>query len=111
VRDVLRIGDARLLLMLVQVNPLFPNWDQDQTALDADYAGQDAGTVATGLAASAARFTADLESLSRAEWERTGRRSDGTGFTVDSFARYVAHDPIHHLADVGVDPALGVGPA
>lgn len=108
VRDVLRIGDARLLLMLIQVHPLFPNWDQDQTAVDAGYASQDADAVATGLAASAARLSADLEGLSRREWERTGRRSDGTVFTVDSFARYVAHDPIHHLADVGVD--LGVGP-
>jgi hypothetical protein len=101
VRDVLRISDARLQLMLIQAKPLFPNWDQDQTAVDADYAGQNAHTVASGLAASAARFTADLESLSLREWDRTGLRSDGAVFTVDSLARYVAHDPIHHLADVG----------
>jgi hypothetical protein len=101
VRDVLRISDARLQLMLIQAKPLFPNWDQDQTAIDADYASQNAHTVASGLAAAAARFTADLESLSPLEWDRTGQRSDGAVFTVDSLARYVAHDPIHHLADVG----------
>ena len=100
-RDVLRISDARLQLMLIQAEPLFPNWDQDQTAVDADYASQNAHMVASGLAASAARFTADLESLSPREWERTGQRSDGAVFSVDSLARYVAHDPIHHLADVG----------
>jgi len=31
---------------------------------------------------------------------RTGRRSDGAEFTVDTFARYFVHDPIHHLHDV-----------
>jgi hypothetical protein len=87
--------------MLLQENPLFPNWDQDQTAIDADYASQDAQTVASGLLAAAARFTVDLDNLARCEWERTGHRSDGAVFSVDSLARYVAHDPIHHLADVG----------
>jgi hypothetical protein len=29
---------------------------------------------------------------------RTGTR---THFTVESFARYMIHDPIHHLHDVG----------
>ena len=28
------------------------------------------------------------------------RRSDGASSTVDSFARYFVHDPIHHLDDV-----------
>jgi hypothetical protein len=28
------------------------------------------------------------------------RRSDGARFTVASFARYMVHDPIHHLYDV-----------
>jgi DinB superfamily len=102
VRDVLRISDARLQLMLIQAQPLFPNWDQDQTAVDADYGSQNADIVADGLVASAARFTADLKTLSPREWERTGRRSDGALFSVDSLARYVVHDPIHHLADVGV---------
>ncbi len=34
------------------------------------------------------------------QWARTGVRSDGAEFTVDSFARYFIHDPIHHLDDV-----------
>jgi hypothetical protein len=32
--------------------------------------------------------------------ERTGDRSDGSSFTVESFARYFLHDPVHHVADV-----------
>jgi len=34
------------------------------------------------------------------QWERPGRRSHGAHFTVASFARYLVHDPVHHLADV-----------
>ena len=34
------------------------------------------------------------------EWDRTGFRSDGAAFTVATFARYLVHDPIHHLHDV-----------
>ena len=30
-----------------------------------------------------------------------GSRSDGAHFSVDSFARYLIHDPVHHLHDVG----------
>jgi hypothetical protein len=33
-------------------------------------------------------------------WQRTGTRSDGARFTVESFARYFIHDPVHHLYDV-----------
>jgi hypothetical protein len=41
-----------------------------------------------------------------AQWERTGRRSDGARFTVETFARYFIHDPVHHLYDVtGQRPA------
>ena len=27
-------------------------------------------------------------------------RTDGAHFTVDTFARYFVHDPVHHVADV-----------
>ena len=31
---------------------------------------------------------------------RPGTRSDGARFTVETFARYLIHDPVHHLWDV-----------
>ncbi len=101
VRDVLRICDARLQLMLIQRHPTFPNWDQDDTAFDDDYAGQNAAAVAAELDTSAARFASDLEALSASGWARTGQRSDGAAFSAETFARYVVHDTIHHLNDVG----------
>jgi hypothetical protein len=39
------------------------------------------------------------------DWERTGRRSDGAAFTVDSIGRYYLHDIEHHLWDVRRPPA------
>ncbi len=43
------------------------------------------------------------------QWSRTGVRSDGAVFTVETFARYLAHDPIHHLWDVGAAQTLPAG--
>src|SRR5688572_33336283 len=34
VRDVFRVFEGRLALMLTQDDPLFPHWDQDRTALE-----------------------------------------------------------------------------
>ena len=41
VRDVFRRFDERLGLMLTEDDPLFPNWDQDATAVEARYDEQD----------------------------------------------------------------------
>ena len=41
VRDVCCVMDGRLALMLVENNPVFPNWDQDETALAEHYDQQD----------------------------------------------------------------------
>jgi hypothetical protein len=100
VRDVFRRFDERLHLMLNQVDPLFPDWDQDATARDDNYAGQDAAAVAGELGAAGARMADSFDGVSTDEWHRTGARSDGARFTVATFARYFVHDPIHHLYDV-----------
>jgi len=49
VRDVFRLYDQRLELMLSQDDPLFPNWDQDATAVADRYAAQDPAEVAAEL--------------------------------------------------------------
>lgn len=100
VRDVFRLYDERLLLMLTQDDPLYPNWDQDQTALVARYAEQDLAAVATELAAAGEQLAARFAAVEGDQWQRPGRRSDGARFTVATFARYLLHDPVHHLHDV-----------
>jgi DinB superfamily len=100
VRDVFRRFDERLHLMLREADPLFPNWDQDATALDDDYAAQHPIVVADELDAAGARIADSFDTVTGDEWLRTGARSDGARFTVATFARYFVHDPIHHLYDV-----------
>ena len=100
VRDVLRLYERRLQLMLTQDGPLFPNWDQDATAIADRYSEQDPAVVAGDLTASAEEIAAHFDNLDADQWQRTGKRSDGAFFTVESFGRYFIHDPVHHLYDV-----------
>jgi hypothetical protein len=101
VRDVFRIMDRRLGLMLDSIDPRFENWDQDATAVEDDYAGQSPETVAREMTAAAEAFARRYESVTGDQWGRRGFRSDGAAFTVESLARYMVHDPLHHLWDVG----------
>jgi hypothetical protein len=100
VRDVCTIYLERLNLMLTQDNPHYPNWDQDQTAIDDRYREQDPHTVATDLHSAAAALAAAFAKVTAPQWLRPGSRGDGAHFTVESFARYFIHDPVHHLHDV-----------
>lgn len=101
VRDVLRLYDHRLHLMLTEDGPHYPNWDQDASAVDDRYGEQDPSVVAADLAAAASAVAASFDAVGPDQWGRTGFRSDGAAFTVESFARYFLHDPLHHLHDVG----------
>lgn len=101
VRDVFRIYDERLRLMLTEDGPQYPNWDQDATAVADNYFGQDPVVVAGELVAAAARISERFDGVTGEQWERPGTRGDGARSTVESFARYLIHDPVHHLFDVG----------
>jgi hypothetical protein len=100
VRDVLRLYDERLVLMLTVDGPRYANWDQDATAVEMRYDEQDPAAVAAGLGEAAGVIAGRFEGVSGDQWQRPGFRSDGTRFTVASFARYFIHDVIHHLWDV-----------
>ena len=102
VRDVLRVFDGRLLLMLTEQGPLFENWDQDETALADRYDLQDPAVVAAELVAAADVLADRYESVTESQWTRPGTRSNGSQFTVETLAIYGLHDPIHHLWDVTV---------
>ncbi len=100
VRDVFEVFERRLALMLNEDDPLFDNWDQDATAAAGDYAHQDPAGVAIDLGERAERFAAELDAVGD-RWSRTGRRSNGSVFTVATLAQYGWHDVWHHLRDVG----------
>ena len=100
VRDVFRLFDERLRLMLAEDEPRFANWDQDETAVADRYDEQDPATVLRDLLAAGNALASRFDGVHGDEWQRTGTRSDGAEFSIDSFARYLLHDPVHHVHDV-----------
>ena len=100
VRDVHRVYAGRVGRMLAEDGPHYDNWDQDATAAEERYGEQDPATVAVELAASGAELGALFAGVSGSGWERTGFRSDGASFTIDSIGRYYLHDIEHHVWDV-----------
>ncbi|MGA2529153.1 MAG: DinB family protein [Acidimicrobiales bacterium] len=105
VRDVFRVVDGRLNLMLTQDDPQYQNWDQDSTALDERYEEQDPATVAAELTEAAETLATDFESVEGTAWQRPGTRSDGARFTVETLGQYMLHDVVHHVGDVKRDLA------
>jgi hypothetical protein len=100
VRDVARLFDARLRLVLTVDDPRFENWDQDATAVQDGYAEQDPARVAGELTEAADRLAQAFDAVPPEALERSGYRSDGVRFTVSTLGRYVAHEFVHHAYDV-----------
>jgi hypothetical protein len=100
VRDVLRLADVRLGLLIDEDDPVFPNWDQDATAVEERYDLQDPAVVREELLEAGEVLAIRLDTVQDGQWGRTGTRSNGSGFSVESLARYIVHDPVHHLWDV-----------
>jgi hypothetical protein len=100
VRDVHRVYAGRVGRMIAEDGPRYDNWDQDATALEDRYGEQDPATVARELTEAGADLGALFAGVSGSGWERTGFRSDGASFTVDSIGRYYLHDIEHHIWDV-----------
>ncbi|MET3637756.1 DinB family protein [Curtobacterium oceanosedimentum] len=100
VRDVHRKMTERLQLVLAEDDPAFPNWDQDATAVQDRYDEQDPAVVSRELTDAARAAAAAFAAVPDDALGRTGRRSDGSVFTVATLATYSAHDPVHHLWDV-----------
>jgi hypothetical protein len=103
VRDVFQKFDERLALMLNEIDPAFENWDQDATAIENRYDLQNAADVANELQEVGIMLADRFDSVKGEQWSRTGFRSDGSAFTVESIAKYLMHDPVHHLWDVGAE--------
>jgi hypothetical protein len=100
VRDVHRVFDGRLALMLDRDDPAFENWDQDAAAIDGGYVDTVPREVGTQLEEAAERVAQRYEGVAADQWARTGRRSNGAVFTVATLGQYQAHDVLHHLWDV-----------
>ena len=100
VRDVHRIFNHRVRLMLDEDESRFPNWDQDETARADDYASQHPATVATELFDAASIVADTYANVPADAWTRRGLRSNGSEFTVATISIYHLHDIVHHAHDV-----------
>jgi len=101
VRDVCTIFGGRLAQMLAQDGARFDNWDQDATALEKRYRETLPADVSRDLSAAAADLAAAFDAVPDDAWRNRGFRSNGSEFTVRTFALYLLHDIVHHLHDVG----------
>jgi hypothetical protein len=100
VRDVCRVFESRVNLMWLQVDPAFENWDQDATAVADAYGAQDPAAVSLELSAAAEAAATAFDAVTDGDWQRTGRRSNGSVFTIETLGQYLIHDLAHHLHDV-----------
>lgn len=100
VRDACRVFTERVELMRHEDHPRFANWDQDATAVDQRYWLQDPQVVSAELSASGEAAADAFTHVRGDEWARTGSRSNGSEFTVESLGRYLLHDLFHHVWDV-----------
>ncbi|WP_104092227.1 DinB family protein [Arthrobacter sp. GMC3] len=100
VRDVIEVFAGRLALMLDEENPHFPNWDQDQAAVDGNYEALDPADVAADLLQNGNDAASAFGAVAPELWDRRGLRSNGSEFTVLTLSGYFLHDVIHHLHDV-----------
>ncbi len=100
VRDVFRLFDDRLALVLAEEHPTFANWDQDEAAIVGRYHAEDPEVVAEEIEALIQVFVVRIQSLTPAQFGRRGTRSNGDEFDIISLLRYCLHDVIHHLWDV-----------
>ncbi|GAA1977824.1 DinB family protein [Isoptericola halotolerans] len=100
VRDVFRVFDERLALMLDADGAEFANWDQDAAAVEGRYEQCDPAVVAEELTEAGEAVAHRFDAVRADQLERVGRRSNGSVFTVRTFGRYFLHDVEHHLSDV-----------
>lgn len=101
VRDVFRVYTGRVRRMLDESGPHYANWDQDETAVQDNYPAQDPHGVADQIDVDGTTLANLFDSVHGDQWQRTGFRSDGAAFTIDSISRYFIHDIVHHLYDIG----------
>jgi hypothetical protein len=100
VRDVCRVFESRVNLMRSQVDPAFESWNQDAAAIAGAYRTQEPLAVGVELCGAADAAADSFEAVGPDDWQRTGRRTNGSRFTIETLGQYFLHDVVHHLHDV-----------
>ena len=102
VRDIQGVYGDRILLMLEQDNPVFPQFNPEEEEWE-NFNRLEADSLADGIEAQARRLAGILERLQPQDWDRTMTRDGGRDgvhqFTVAGLASYAVHESHHHLLD------------
>jgi hypothetical protein len=102
VRDIQRVYGDRILLMLQEESPVFPQLNPDEDEWNR-YNRLEAVELADDIEAQARRLAGILRSLQPEDWSRTMIRDGGSDgvfeFTVVGLANYAVHESHHHLLD------------
>jgi hypothetical protein len=102
VRDILRVYGDRILIMLEEDDPVFPQFNPDEGVWDS-YNRLGREELADALEAQARRLAAIFDELEPEQWSLTMIRDGGADgvytFTVAGLASYAVHEAHHHLLD------------
>lgn len=87
---------TRISRMVKEENPVLPNMDEGQIAIDHDYSHMDPEEQLARFQSGRARLTTYLKYLSEDEWIRPGLRPELGSMTVESMCvMIVGHDGYH----------------
>ena len=102
VRDIQGVYADRILLMLQEENPVFPQFNPDEASWNA-FNEIEAVVLADQIREQAQRLAEILAGLAPDDWSRTMIRDGGSdgvySFTVAGLASYAVHESRHHLLD------------
>ena len=99
-RDFDTIFRNRAVLMCEQTNPALPAFDHLEIARRGNYNAHDLRQVYAELAESRRQTIAFFESLTAAQWERTGIHPERGPFTMDDAVMQVGMHDITHLEQI-----------
>ena len=100
VRDVFRIYDYRLGLILTSTTPRIPTGTKTRRPSPSATTSKSPPSSPPSSRPRPTRSPRDSPPCDDDQWSRTGNRSDGARFTVDTFSQYLVHDVVHHIYDV-----------
>jgi hypothetical protein len=102
VRDILRVYGDRILIMLQEDDPVFPQFNPDEGVWDS-YNRLGREELASELDQHAQRLATIFDDLEPEQWSLTMIRDGGADgvytFTVAGLASYAVHEAHHHLLD------------
>ena len=95
VRDVDAQMAKQLKTALSKKSPTLPGWDREQAAAKGRYPEQGPTQLAYDLARHAGKVADIVDRISGDQWDRSGLRSTGGGFTVEGLVRDLLTDVVH----------------